>query len=95
MRDRPGARCRAGDVLLRMGHTHKMATNTSGNASRALFDSLAEFIYSKGSSSVSYRANWCVNPRLESNQFISRHDEVEDEEITSQVEKRFFCLKVT
>ena len=25
-----------GDVLLRMRHTHKMATNTSGNAGRAL-----------------------------------------------------------
>ena len=49
------ARCRAGggDVLLRMRHTHKMATNTSGNSgielSVSLFDSLAEFICSKGS----------------------------------------------
>ena len=40
MRDRPGARAAevgpAGDALLRMRHTHKMATNTSGNAGRAL-----------------------------------------------------------
>ena len=38
LRDRPGARVPelGGDVLLRMRHTHKMATSTSGNAGRAL-----------------------------------------------------------
>ena len=42
MRDRPDARAAelelagGGDVLLRMRHTHKMATNTSGNSGRAL-----------------------------------------------------------
>ena len=44
------ARCRAGggDVLLRMRHAHKMATNTSGRALQ--FDSLAEFICAKDQS---------------------------------------------
>ena len=48
---RSGGTVLGGDVLLRMRHTHKMATNTSGNAGRApvsLFDSLAEFICSSG-----------------------------------------------
>ena len=59
-----------------MRYMHKMATNTSGNADRALsslFDSLAEFI---GSSSVGYR---CINHRLQTNQFVGRRDEEEEE----------------
>ena len=36
VRDRPDCRAGGGDVLLRMRHTHKMATNTSGNSGRAL-----------------------------------------------------------
>ena len=70
-----------GDVLRRMRRTHKMATNTSGNAGRALsfaIDSLAEFICSKGSSSIGYRVDWCINHRLQSNQFVGRRDEKEE-----------------
>ena len=81
MRDRLAELARGGDVLLRMRHMHKMATNTSGNAGRALlvslFDSLAEFICSKGSSSVGYRVDWCKNHHLQSNQFVGRRDEEE------------------
>ena len=41
----------------------------------SLFDSLAEFICSKGSSSVGYRGDWCKNHR---NQFVGRRDEEEE-----------------
>ena len=51
-----------------------------GEFSVSLFDSLAEFICSKGSSSVGYRGAWCINPRLHSNQFVGRRDEEEEEE---------------
>ena len=44
----------------------------------SLFDSLAEFICSKGSSSVGYRVDWCINHRLQSNQFIGRCEEEEE-----------------
>ena len=47
----------------------------------SLFDS--EFICSKGSISVDYRVDWCINHRLQSNQFVGRRHE----EVTSQVEK--------
>ena len=46
----------------------------------SLFDSLAEFICSKGSSSVGYRVDWCKNHRLQSNQFVGRRDKEEEEE---------------
>ena len=68
-----------GDVLLRMRHTHKMAPETLVDLSFSLFDSLAEFICSKGSSSVGYRVDWCKNNRLQSNQFVGRRDEEEKE----------------
>ena len=45
----------------------------------SLFDSLAEFICSKGSSSVGYRVDWCINHHLQSNQFVGRCDEKEEE----------------
>ena len=89
-----------GDVLLRMRYTHKMATNTSGNAGRALsslFDSLTEFICSKGSSSVGYRVDWCKNHRLQSNQFGDRRDEKEEEEKEKEKDgeiDRFPCITV-
>ena len=60
----------------------------------SLFDSLAEFICSKGSSSVGYRVDWCKNHRLQSSQFVGRRDEEEEVTsqhhyiITSQVEKK-------
>ena len=44
----------------------------------SLFDSLAEFICSKGSSSVGYRVDWCKNHR---NQFVGRRDEEEEEKM--------------
>ena len=46
----------------------------------SLFDSLAEFICSKGSFSVGYRVDWCINHRLQSNKFVGRRDEEEEEE---------------
>ena len=46
----------------------------------SLFDSLAEFICSKGSSSVGYRVAWYINHRLQSNHFVGRRDEEEEEE---------------
>ena len=49
----------------------------------SLFDSLAEIICSKESSSVGYRVDWCINHRLESNQFVGRRDE-EGDIITSR-----------
>ena len=48
-----------------------------GNAGRALSFGLAEFI---GSRSVGYGVDWCINHRLQLNQFVSRHDEEEEEE---------------
>ena len=45
-----------------------------------LFDSLAEFICSKGSIYIGYRVVWCKNHRLQSNQFVGRRDEEEEEE---------------
>ena len=45
----------------------------------SLFDSLAEFICSKGPSSVGYRVDWCKNNCLQSNQFVGRRDEEEEE----------------
>ena len=75
-----------GDVLLRMRHTYKMVTKTSGlvpsmpvELSVSLFDSLGEFICSKGSSSIRYRVVWCINHRIQSNQFVGRRDEEEKE----------------
>ena len=38
----------------------------------SLFDSFGKFVCSKGSSSISYRVDWCINRRLLSNQFIGR-----------------------
>ena len=52
---------------------------TSVELSVSVFDSLTEFICSKGSSSVGYRVDWCKNYRLQSNQFVSRRDEEEEE----------------
>ena len=46
----------------------------------SLFDSLAEFISGKGSSSVGYRVDWCINHHLQSNQFVGRRDEEEEED---------------
>ena len=46
----------------------------------SLFDSLAEFLCSKGSSSVDYRVDWCINHRQQSNQFVGRRDEEEEKE---------------
>ena len=54
-------------------------TETPVELSVSLFDSLAEFICSKGSSSVGYRVDWCINHRLQSNQFVGRRDEEEEE----------------
>ena len=48
---------------------------------------LAEFICSKGSSSVGYRVDWCINHRLQSNQFVGRHDDDEEEEEEEEEEK--------
>ena len=44
----------------------------------SLFDSFGLFIYSKGSSSIGYRVDWCVNHHLQWNHFVSRP--VEEEE---------------
>ena len=80
-----------------MRHKLKMATNTSGNAGRALsslFDSLAEFICSKGSSSVDYRVDWCINHHLQSNQFVGRRDEEEEEKRRKLRLDRFPCITV-
>ena len=70
-----------------MRPTHKwrlIHLETLVELSVSLFDCLAEFI---GSSSVGYRVDWCKNHRLQSNQFVGRRDE---EEVTSQVEKKSF-----
>ena len=47
----------------------------------SLFDSFGEFICSKGSmtSSIRYRVDWCINHRLQSNQFVGRRVEEEKE----------------
>ena len=63
-----------------MLHTHKMATKTSGNASRAFSFPIRQCICSKGSSSIGYRVDWYKNHRLQSNQFVCRGDEEEEEE---------------
>ena len=44
----------------------------------SLFDSFGEFICSKGSSSIRYRVDWCINHRLQSNQFVGRRVEEEN-----------------
>ena len=54
----------------------------------SLFDSLAEFICSKGSSSVGYRVDWCINQRLQPNQFVGRCDDDEEEEEEKDGENR-------
>ena len=120
MRDRPGARAadlagggESGDVCGIRTKWRLIHPETPVDLSVLLFDSLAEFICSKGSNSVGYRVDWCINHRLQSNQFVGRRDEeevtsitinqsinhnqsqVEKEEVTSQVEKKFFCLEVT
>ena len=46
----------------------------------SLFDSFGEFICSKGSSSIRYRVDWCINHRLQSNQFVGWHVEEEEKE---------------
>ena len=46
----------------------------------SLFDRLAEFICSKGSNYVGYKVDWCINHRLQSNQFVGRRDEEEEED---------------
>ena len=51
----------------------------------SLFDSLAEFICSKGSG---YRVVWCKNHRLQSNQFVGRRDEEEEKEKEKDGENR-------
>ena len=91
VRDRPGARAAelevgtyycTGAICTKWRLIHP---ETPVELSVSLFDSLAEFIYSKGSSSVGYRVDWCKNHHLQSNQFVGRRDE---EEVTSQVEKK-------
>ena len=54
----------------------------------SLFDCLTEFICSKGSISVDYRVDWCINHRLKSNQFVGRRDEEEEEEKERDGENR-------
>ena len=65
-----------------MHHTHKMATirhlEMPVELSTSLFDSIGEFICSKGSRSIGYSVNRCINHRLQSNQFVSRPDEEEE-----------------
>ena len=87
MRDRPGAR--AAELELEAGTYYCACAirtkwrlihpETPVELSVSLFDSLAEFICSKGSSSVGYRVDWCKNHRLQSNQFVGRRDEEEEE----------------
>ena len=60
-----------------MQHTY---TKTSGNAGRALSFAIDEFICSNGSSSIGYRVDWCVNYRLQSNQFVGMPVEEEEKE---------------
>ena len=85
VRDRPGARA----AELEVGTYYCACTirtkwrlihpETPVELPVSLFDSLAEFICSKGSSSVGYRVDWCKNHRLQSNQFVGRRDEEEEE----------------
>ena len=61
----------------------------------SLFDSLAKFICSKGSSSVGYRVDWCINHHLQSNQFVRRRDEEEEEKDGENRRlDRFPCITV-
>ena len=60
-----------------MHNMHEMATVTSERLSVSPFDNFGEFICSKGSSSIGYRVNWCVN--LQSNQFVGRPVKEEEE----------------
>ena len=61
-----------------MRNMHKMATQTSGNSSH--FDSCGESVCNKGSSTIGYRANWCVSHCLQPKQFVGRPVEEEEEE---------------
>ena len=59
-----------------------MATKTSRNAgielSVSLFDNFGEFICSKGSCSICYRVDWCINHCLQSNQFVEDEEKEKD-----------------
>ena len=61
-----------------MCNTHKMATQTPVKLSVSLSDSCGKSVCNKGSSSIGYRADWCANHSLQSNQFVGRP--VEEEE---------------
>ena len=58
----------------------------------SLFDSLGEFICGKGSSSIGYRVDWCINHRLQSNQFVGRPDEEKEKDGEND---RFPCILAT
>ena len=66
-----------------MRHMYKMQLRhpeTPVELSVSLFDCFGKCICSKGSSSIGYRVDWCKNHRLQSNQFIGRPAEEEEEE---------------
>ena len=44
----------------------------------SLLDSFSECICSKGSSSIGYRVDSCINQRLQSNQYVGGPDEEEE-----------------
>ena len=62
VRDRPGTRAAVGTYYCACAIRTKwrlIHPETPVELSVSLFDSLAEFICSKGSSSVGYRVDWC------------------------------------
>ena len=81
MRDRPGARATYYYACAIRTKWRLIHPETPVELSVSLFHSLAEFIRSKGSSSVGYRLDWCINHRLQSNQFVGRRDEEEEKKM--------------
>ena len=77
MSDRPGARATYYYACAIRTKWRLIHPETPVELSVSLFDSLVEFIRSKGSSSVGYRLDWCINYRLQSNQFVGSRDEEE------------------
>ena len=64
-------RAYGGIILLGMCNAHKMATRTSGNAGRALFDSLVSLFVAKDQARLVLESIG-INYSLQSNQFVGR-----------------------
>ena len=84
MRDRPGARA----AELEVG-TYYCACAIRTKWRLIHPETPVEFRYFSlaGSSSVGYRVHWCINHRLQPNQFVGRRDEEEEEKEEEEEEE--------